>query len=451
MVRHKNFVYRFGQLVAALLLVFMAVNARADSARFQQYQYDGAGNLVGVSSVVLTGAPVVDSLTPNQVRQNTSLLVTVSGNNLLGLQVSSASAALTATAVSDELTSAVFELTIPLGTAAGNYSLEFTTTLGSASADITVIAGVPPQLLVTPDPLLLSAGGGPLAVAVALSGVDNFAHELIVTTDDAAVATVSGTLTIPVGSTEAVGVLLITPVDFGSTTLVVSAPLLSEVRLPVYVTEPFAGVATPVSAPLGVALTIDEPLSGSVVPVSAALGVALTIDEPLSGSVVPVSAALGVALTIDEPLSGSVVPVSAALGVALTIDEPLSGSVVPVSAALGVALTIDEPLSGSVVPVTQPLGVHVGPLVDSLLPVVLTIGVNDQLTLMGENLDLVTAVRFEPEDPEITFGVPAVNPAGTQLDVTVNVGASATPAIRVLFLDGGFGSVPLQTAIEIIP
>ena len=430
MVRHTNFVYRFGQLVAALLLVFMAVNARADSARFQQYQYDGAGNLVGVSSVVLTGAPVVDSLTPNQVRQNTRLLVTVSGNNLLGLEVSSASAALTATAVSAELTSAVFGLTVPLGTAAGNYSLEFTTTLGSASADITVIAGVPPQLLVAPDPLLLSAGGGPLAVEVALSGVDNFAHELIVTTDDAAVATVSGSLTIPVGSTEAVGALLITPVAFGSTTLVVSAPLLSEIRLPVYVTEPFAGVATPVSAPLGVALTIDEPLSGSVVPVSPALGVALTIDEPLSGSVVPVSPALGVALTIDEPLSGSVVPVSPALGVALTIDEPLSGSVVPV---------------------TQPLGVHVGPLVDSLLPVTLTVGVNDQLTLVGENLDLVTAVRFEPEDPEITFGVPVVNPAGTQLDVTVNVGASATPAIRVLFVDGGFGSVPLQTAIEITP
>ena len=396
-------------LGALLMVALFSSLVMADSSRFDQFQYDGAGNMVGVSSLVVTAGPVIDSLSPSQVRQGTSVQIIASGNNLLGVDVSSASPELTATLVSAELTSAVFELTTPQDAVPNGYIVNFTTPLGSASTDITVVEGVPPRVSVVPDPLLLSEGGAPLPISVRLSAVDTFDHPLTVTIQDASIATLSGSLTIPAGATEAVGSLLITPISLGSTTLKVSAPLLPETQFPLYVAEAFSGIATPVSAPLGIALTIDESLSGGVVPVSAALGVALTIDKPLSGSVVPVSAALGVGLTIDEPLIGSLVPV------------------------------------------TEPLGVHTGPWVDSLLPVTLTIGANDQLTLVGENLDLVTAVRFEPPDTEITFGVPAVNPEGTQLDVTISVGSSATPASQVLFLDGGFGTLPLNTVIEIIP
>lgn len=382
---------RFAQCfgLAVVVALLFAGTAHADSARFQQFEYDAAGNIVSVNSTIQTGLPSIDTISPEQVRIGGLVRVVFTGANLLGVEVTSASAQLTIENLQSESAAGRFDLIIAPGIPLGPYDLNFATSFGTATAQIEIIAGDVPTLSVIPGQLAVVVGGAAIAITAQLDTADIFDQTFEVTIEDTAIATLQGsTLAISQGVVSATGSVLLTGVGLGSTNLILQSPSFPLVSVPVYVAEPFDGATEIVSAVVSVTLSIENPVSGSRVAVSDPVGVTLSIDEPAASISAGVSALVGVVVG--------------------------AGFVAVTPSSVGV-------------------------------------GVTTEVIISGVNLDQVETIRLVPDQPAITFSLPVSSVDGSSLAVDVNVAAGATPGLYSLFADGSYGSILIPKIFEVVP
>ncbi len=167
-----------------MLLLLLPVHADEQQTFF--YEYDAAGNIVGVRAVQVAGAPIVDSIQPDFLNRDALVSFTVTGSNLSAVVVSTPVASLSISTlqhVSDaEIRFSLFTTDAPLGAA----SLVFTNLLGSAAQTVTISERLP-VIATSPSPLLLTEGST-RDVAVLLDVPFENTVELIISVSDTAVA-----------------------------------------------------------------------------------------------------------------------------------------------------------------------------------------------------------------------------------------------------------------------
>ncbi len=136
--------------------------------------------------------------------------------------------------------------------------MSFTTTLGTASAQVTIQPRLP-VLQIAPIPIVISDNGGPLTLHVELLSADILSHTINLVTGNSTVATVSpSTITIPAGETTSPDLIQITGTALGITSLNITSTTLADVATTVFVTDQYSaplGDNISHALPLGVVLT----------------------------------------------------------------------------------------------------------------------------------------------------------------------------------------------------
>ena len=457
---------------ALAMALLLACDAYADSSRIRQFEYDGAGNLVNVTSVVLTAPPLVSDLTPAQVREGGSVVVVASGSNLLGAQVTASSALLAVKVLSSSLTQIEMKVTAAVGVAAGDIPLSFATKLGSDTADITVIAGVAPMLLVLPNPLVVESGGAVTQFSVRLESADVYAHEFSVTVADPAIAGLStSTLTIPLGSTDTQESIEVFGLAVGATTVQITAATYGTVTIPAFVDEgyvPESGGFVVTSAAVSVVVSGGNNPTGGIFSVSAPVGLVSQVSTVIEQGF-GTSPSVGVIAQVDT-VSEQGFGTSPSVGVIAQVDT-VSEQGFGTSPSVGVIAQVDtvseqgfgaSPSVGVVTQVEQSgndkfgysavsPGVVFGASGRTFLPAGVQVGNSAVITLMGSNLDQVDSIRFDPAADIALVGLPIANGGGTQTDFTIDVGPAAQSGPRTLFLSGPFGEVPVEQLLDLTP
>ena len=170
----------------------------------------------------------------------------------------------------------------------------------------------------------------------------------------------------------------------------------------------------------------------------------ITVVTPAGESSAVASVANSVTLTANPgntygPLTSSIVGL-----VKETIAvPPATASVMPYTPIVGVVLETPVVPVTSSLNVFQPspqVGVLFGSAAYTLSPEGLLAGGSGTLTVTGVGLDAVASVAVSPAT-DITLGAIQVSPDGTQLDIPVNVAATAAVGSRWLALSSANGAV----------
>lgn len=98
-------------LIAAFVLFLACVPVNAATERIVDYEYDAAGNIVRIISREQSDPPVVGPLTPVFINQGRIRLISATGSNLLGIDVSTDYPGLSIEAVTSDETQITFQLT----------------------------------------------------------------------------------------------------------------------------------------------------------------------------------------------------------------------------------------------------------------------------------------------------------------------------------------------------
>src|SRR5881296_2875487 len=141
------------------------------------YTYDEVGNILAVSrtSVGNLPPPSITSVTPNQVNQDSTATLVISGSGLLGGKVTTTHSGITVKGAFGSDTKLTVNLAIAATATLGPARLTLTTVTGSAPIDITVLGPIPRITNVVP-----SSGPSTGGTAVTLSG-SNFTTGTTVT------------------------------------------------------------------------------------------------------------------------------------------------------------------------------------------------------------------------------------------------------------------------------
>ncbi len=138
----------------ALFLLLTALAASASEQRSVIYEYDVAGNIVGIRNIIVSGAPQVDSLTPPFINRDQAVRIVASGENLGRVQVTSSDGQLVVTELANDLDSETRFTLFTLDGTLGESTLIFENLLGQALASIVVSERLP-IISSSPNPLLL--------------------------------------------------------------------------------------------------------------------------------------------------------------------------------------------------------------------------------------------------------------------------------------------------------
>ena len=103
-----------GRGLFALSLGCFCLTAYADSQRIVDFGYDAAGNLISVDTQLQSAPPIIHSIDPAFINRGLTKAFTVSGDNLLGAEVSVSNPRLSLGGVTTALTEVGFFLTAPL-------------------------------------------------------------------------------------------------------------------------------------------------------------------------------------------------------------------------------------------------------------------------------------------------------------------------------------------------
>lgn len=475
----------------ALGLLALPLAAQTLPERFTEYAYDEAGRVSAIETAVEAAAPTVSALEPAAVRHGPAMAMTAMGTSLRGATVSASHPGLTVSAVTATEGRVTFRLQVADLVPLGDYTLRFTTQLGSAEIAVAVWPRLP-VLSVSPNPLALAPGES-RAVALRTDVGDVVGHALTVAATPGAVATVTpNSAQVPVGGTEA-GTVTVTGVAGGHAVLWVEVDELADVLVPVFVTEryrPPPGGAAFHSSLLGVLVgsPVPPPVLVSRGPFAALLGVvmpgAAVPPPPVIGPLV--APALGVSL---GPVARAIVPGRVVRGEGAQAVEVLGSglqglALVELAPASGVSLVLDSveadgtrarfevtadaqaalgaralrladgegreiPFAQSgagVLRIVEPL-----PEIEWVSPLLLVRGGGSTtLTVRGARLTGATAVRLTPGDGIAVGGSPVVSADGRQLTVNLSVAPEAPLGARVVTVatDAGESSavaVPANT------
>lgn len=289
----------------------------------------------------------VDGVTPTNLRRQQTQSFQLSGNHLLGAQVSvPAGAGLTLSKLQTTTTTASFDLAASSTAALGAQALMVTNPTvanGSSSATVLVTRALP-TAYASPSPLAVPPDGGVHSFSVRLSDIDDAPHTLDLSVLDSSLATISpATLTIAAGSIQATA--SVTGLRLGYTVLTISSPTLGVISVPIYITNALNGAAIGpiVSSVVGV----SRLMGGAALPVGTAIGPIVSpvvgVNRPTTGAALPAGTAIGPIVSsivgVSRPTSGTALPVGASIGPivssAVGVNRPTSGAALPAGASIG--------------------------------------------------------------------------------------------------------------------
>lgn len=167
---------------------------------------------------------------------------------------------------------------------------------------------------------------------------------------------------------------------------------------------------------------------------SATVALTVAIHAPLGPRLLTLTTPAGTSSAVAEPANRF-----------LVVDE-LRETVSPVlGAPLGVVFeALDRPQRPIGPIASGVLGVSIGPVVRSLAPASGVAGTAFDLTLQGNDLHGVTAVRFGP-DAGLTAGAPVVAPDGRSVSVPVTISAAAARELRAVTVLAGGAEIPFAS------
>jgi len=460
-------------LVLLLLGLFCSA-LLADSRRVIQYEYDAAGNLVRVETEVSNNPPVVNTLNPSTIRQETLTTVIADGTDLVGAQVSTSAPGLTISNVSTTATTVTFDIIASATSTTGPKTLSFTTSLGADTADITVQPPAP-RVVVAPTPIVVASGGATAPVTLQIFPTDIFDHDFTLSVDNALVATVSpGSVTIPAGQNEPANTIQVTGLTDGVTRVNLNSPTLGNFSATVFVTSTVglpAGPAEFFSQPLGIILETPDigdlidlgPFVSSVIGIQKGDGdpplppfTVTPIVNPILG-VIKGSAITGVtprALVADDSTntitvngqglsSVDTVQINPPDGItfgALTVAPDGSNVSFPMTVASGSAFGAREiqlfagtqrveatPASADQIIIANQL-----PVITSVSPILINRTETLELRIIGTDLQFATGIEITPADDISLASSINVNAEGTELTFTISVAEFAVLGDRVV-------------------
>ncbi len=245
---------------AALMLVFFSVMATICSAgeawygydqfgrlirsideqnRVTDYVYDAAGNILEVQTNVPAQAPAITAITPGNLRRGESKQVQVTGTNLLEVSITAADPGLQISHI-QRFQASDTQISVTLTAAAmavlGTQSLTFSNQAGSTSAAMVVNPLLPkPSFL--PAPLAVPPDGTTRQFTLRLSNADTIAHTIAFAVANTAVVSVTPSITIPAGQTDAI--VSITGLQAGQTVLNWTSSTLGNSSDVLYITSEY--------------------------------------------------------------------------------------------------------------------------------------------------------------------------------------------------------------------
>lgn len=468
-------------LSATCLIFFLHSSiATADDRRVIDFGYDASGNLTEKNTDVTLDSlpPVVNSVTPLIVRRNTSELITIDGNYLKNLMVSSDDAGLTVSEIASTNSQVTFKLTTSSRVPLGLHTLVLSTLSGQISQTIEVYPELP-EMVIRPTPLALVIGES-TQVIFGIGNTDVVDHEITVSLADQTIATTTGSVfTIVAGERFPVGTLNVTGLQLGTTTLTFSSPELGVQVFTLIIGnayQPPLGTQVNVRSDLlGMFLPSNSPNINELGPFTSSLSIVLTpIIEPVDSvqrlqassllNVVLGSAFTGVSPTaIAENKSSSLVIRGHGLtGVTDVTINPTQGitlSGLQVNATgteATVTVTTDAGISYSpraiklfasgieIKPVhPEASRIFIGgkvPDINSLSPNVVSRLTTQTLNIMGDYFDGDVEVKVTPS-ADISIGnMVIVNGDRTELSVDLNIGEYADLGTRVITVENLNGS-----------
>ncbi len=253
--------------------------------RITDYVYDAAGNLTDVrTDLSAQQAPTITAITPDNLRRGESKQVQVTGTNLLEVSIASADPGLQISNIQRmqaSHTQISFTLTAGAAAVLGNQSLIFSNQAGSASASITVNPLLPKPFFL-PGPLAVPPGSTARQFTLRLSNADTIAHTITLAVADTAVVSVTPSVTILAGQTEAI--VSITGLQAGQTVLSLTSSTLGNASNIIYITNEYASMQRAYSS--AVRVTVLAPPAPITINPVIAPPVHVIIPEPTAPALV---------------------------------------------------------------------------------------------------------------------------------------------------------------------
>jgi len=440
-------------LIAAFVLFLACVPVNAATERIVDYEYDAAGNIVRIISREQSDPPVVGPLTPVFINQGRIRLISATGSNLLGIDVSTDYPGLSIEAVTSDETQITFQLTATSQAPVGEAIIRFTTGLGEAQQSI-FVAEASPGLTATPTPIAVDLSGAPKSVVLTFSEPrpEDETYSLAIR-DPGTAALSADSFTISSGETEVT--ISISGLSNGATNLQIDlAQKFYTYNFPVYANESYAELLTLFpdmqnrnlfANPVGVVIQDNNPYLPNTA-IAAPVGV--LVDSNAAYYAKPVGVFYG------DDLAGQLL--SKPVGVFYIND--LAGQLLskPVGVLYGDDLggqLLSKPVgvlvSSSVsFAYSTPVGAIYGPIADTSQPPTVAVGTAVDFSITGFNLSEVQTVKVSPSD-DITVGVISINPEGTLLSIPLTIDPLAATGQRELVLEDDIGPIVSRSGLPL--
>ncbi|UXY15232.1 IPT/TIG domain-containing protein [Chitiniphilus purpureus] len=322
----------------------------------------------------------------------------------------------------------------------------------SAAANAVVVA--PPRLDIEPMPLAIPPDAVSRPFKLKLSRADTVTHTFQLASANTAIAEVTpAQLVLEAGQTQLTA--SIKGKTAGQTKIVITSPNLATVEVPVFVTADYRALSVSFAPALGVVVS-QAPEPAAAVPVgpvaSRLLGVSFGAGF---SSLSPDRLTVGESqwLTLHGAGLGDVRSITLApvAGVTIGVPEPAAdGKSVRVQVAVAAdaeaglrRITVTDG-QGRLLPgtpaaerllITRPL-----PQVHSIAPLHALPGQNLTLTVRGNHLQGVTALRFSPGTDLVIDGSPVIASDGSSMTFNVQVGSAAMTGTHTLTVTTAAGT-----------
>ena len=394
-------------------------NGYAATERVVEFEYDGAGNIVRIITREQSDLPVISPLNPSFINQGQSRRITVTGSNLLGVEVSTDAPGLSIFAIDADESGINFQLTADSQAAIGNAIIRFTTGIGEVE-QLIFVAEAGPVISTSPNPITIGLSPPTNTVTLNFSVPRPEDETYTLTTSNNGVAdTVAGSFTILAGQSQVD--IALDGVAFGSTNLNIELTAkFFAYSFPVFVGKSYDELAA----------EFPDMLQRNLF--AASVGVVLQDGTQFAPGTV--SQVVGVEV---GRLSGITLD-----PVGIFYGDGLAGSLTARPVGVNVSDAVDlvySPIVGAVY----------GTLIDALQPTMVAIDSTVDLTVTGLNLNEVIDFTFTP-DADITLEGFTVNLEGTQLTLTLTIDSLAALGQRTVSVQDGSGAVPTRSGQPLV-
>lgn len=434
-------------IITLSLLSITSLSTLGDSRQVIQYEYDESGNIVSIESQVSLNEPTLTIVDLGVIRRGQSRHMTVSGDDLSNVMVSTDDSGLIVSGTSSGVMEVRFNLRATDTTQLGIHQIAFSTSLGNVMGQIRVLPR-PPVLDVTPSPIILSSSGQVATIRIALQSPDTVDHHMTLTVDNPSVAQLSVTSTsILTGLFETSHAINLTAQAAGRTNFTLSSQTLGDHHFTVSVTPDFQLEIGESFAVFGSALGIlKEGQTGGLSlrgPIFSQLGIfkgdPVTVNPNLISGMVSQQLSLlkGSAITAVNPTSvtagqGAVIAILSGVGLAAVdtvMIEPPNGLTLglptpspdgtsvtfPITVDANIDLSLRKIIASSGGTVIEPLfansnRLYVGgaiPSINYLKPITVPRQSLISLEIEGDNFQQITAITVEPSEGVIIGSLPS--------------------------------------------